>query len=305
MKQSSRLVVSEDSPYVSILRTIPKPNTMAADPVDDLTKHEGWTATADVYQDLVGKCTMHGTTALIDIVNDLFPFTSSSFALDVGAGAGSLTACVQNKSSETRVLATDIAEGMLAEINKRAWPGVSTQKADAVTLDGLSDGIITHGLSSFAIQFAPDMEAAVRSLHRVIASGGTVGIAIWGLRIDWADAHDQACKRLNPAYSPAALVTKGSWRDEKTHEEVLRNSGFQSVGVKTVRMPFRPGSAKGACDYWFRGSNPVAAKAVGSWVGSGGSKEELEREYEKIIREEYGDGAELYADAVLGWGKKI
>jgi ubiquinone/menaquinone biosynthesis C-methylase UbiE len=271
---------------------------------DATTDHTRWTSVAHTYQQLIGKCTMHGTSRLVDIINEISPFTKDSNVVDVAAGAGSLTIVVHEKSPEARVLATDIAEGMLVQIDKRGLANVSTQREDAVTLAGLQDNSFTHGMSTFAIQFTPDMAACVRSLHRVIRPGGIVGIAIWGPYIGPGEVHNEACRNLQPDYVPVPPEVKGAWRGEEEHRRQMEESGFENVRTEIVRMPFEPGSAKGACDYWFRGGNPVPEKMVRDWMTSGGSVEELEREYQRLVREKYGNGKDIYFDGLLGWGTK-
>jgi len=277
---------------------------MTTDTAASVTRPEQWVAAAANYQAVIGKCTAHGTRRLIDIVHGLVPFTSKSYALDVGAGAGSLTFVVHGKNAETRILATDIAEPMLKQIDAKAVPSISTQVEDALTLSSLEDASFTHGLSSFTIQFTLDPAAALKSLSRVIAPGGTVGVAIWGEHVSLNEAHTKACHRLKPEYEIIWPFAKGAWRDEATHKIELEKAGFCDVAVETVAMPIKPGNAKGAADFWFRGMNPVPHMLVADWVSKGGSAEDLEREYEKIIDEDYEGGNACFVDGVLGWGRK-
>ena len=79
----------------------------------------------------------------------LEPFTASSKAVDLGCGTGSLTIKIHDKSPETQCLATDIAEGMLQQVDRLGLANVSTQKEDGATLAGLGDGSFSHGASSF------------------------------------------------------------------------------------------------------------------------------------------------------------
>lgn len=277
---------------------------MASEVVDQLSDHLRWSAAADKYQGLIGKCTMHGTLRLIDIVDEFAPFANDSYVLDVGAGAGSLTLCVNRKNPESKILATDISEGMLAQISNYGLPTISTQREDAVTLSGLHENTFSHGMSSFAFNFLPDPAAGISSLFRVIRSGGSIGVAIWGPQTDLSEVHNEACKRLNPSYEPLQPENSRAWRSEADHKRILERAGFKDVATELVKMPFEPGSAKGACDYWFRSTNPVPRTLVGDWVEKGGSVEELEREYEKIVSEEYADATKMFMDGTLGWGRK-
>ena len=232
------------------------------------------------------------------------PLRNESYAIDVGAGNGNLTVGIQKTNPLTRVLAVDISEGMLQEIDKLNLPNIITQQQDAVTLSDLADHTFTHGFSSFTFPFVSDPHAAVRSLCRVVKPGGAIGIAMWGPVLDLTEIHNAACKRLRPDYTPARQDVPGSWREEAEHRYALESAGVEDVCVETIRMPFEAGDAKGCCDYWFRGGNPVPGKMVGDWVEQGWSAQELEREYERIVREEYGDGKRVFMDAVLGWGIK-
>lgn len=86
----------------------------------------------------------------------LLEFTASSNVLDVGCGTGSLTVQIHEKNASTPLLATDIAEGMLEQVEKLQLAHVKTQKVDGATLAGLQDDTFSHGASSFAISFIPD-----------------------------------------------------------------------------------------------------------------------------------------------------
>ena len=178
------------------------------------------------------------------------PLARESYALDVGAGSGTLAACIVRTNKETRVLATDISQGMLDEIAKRQLPNVTTQIEDAVSLSGIKDNTFSHAFTSFAIQFTPDPLACVESLHRVLVPGGVVGIAVWGKDTDISTAHNAACKRLDPDYVPALPATSGAWFDRNEHQNILHKVGFKYVKTETIQMPVEFKDAKGACDYW-------------------------------------------------------
>lgn len=89
-------------------------------------------------------------------MHDLIEFTASSNVIDLGCGTGSLTIQIHDLSPGTPILATDIADGMLEEVEKLQLPSVKTQKVDGATLTGLQDDVFSHGASSFAIGFIPD-----------------------------------------------------------------------------------------------------------------------------------------------------
>ena len=278
---------------------------MAGDAIDSLSDQERWTKAAGRYQELIGKFTSVGTERLVDLVNDLRPFDSDSYALDNGCGGGSIAISLTKRSSGTKILATDISVGMLAEVDKLQLPLVSTQREDAVTLSGLSDNTFTHVLSSFAIQFTPDCMATVHSMYRVLQPGGIAGIVIWGPYTGPAAIHNEACKRLKPDFTPTATQAPKSWREERDHKAAMEAAGFNEVATETVRLPFAFDKAEGFTEYWFGYGNPVPSKLLAHWQAAGGDLGELKREIEDLVQEEYGNGAEIYFDVVLGVGRKV
>lgn len=276
---------------------------MTAATVDTVTEHERWSKASSRYQERIGKTTSVGTERLVDIVNKLSPFDSDSRVLDNGAGGGSLTIKVVEKSSTTRVLATDLSVGMLEVIDNLKLRGVTTQREDAVTLSCLSNDSFSHVMSSFMIQYTPDAHATLASMYRVLAPGGIAGIAIWGPRTI-ADIHDKACYRLKPTYKSAPPSAAGSWSSKEDHKIALDKAGFKDVAIDTVWMPFECKNADHFLDYWFGYGNPVPRKMIEHWTAAGGDLEALKDEVRKVVQEEYADGADIGFEAVLGWGSK-
>ncbi|KAK4554215.1 hypothetical protein LTR86_008743 [Recurvomyces mirabilis] len=261
-----------------------------------------WTANASRYTDVIGNTTVHGTSRLVDALHTVHPFTSTSHAIDLGCGTGSLTRKIHEKCPETRILATDIATGMLSQVDALKFSNVTTKQVDGAMLEGLRDGDFSHGVSSFAISFIPEPRDAVRSLYRVVKPGGMVGIATWGAKIDWGQAIGTAAKRLKPDYTFHIPESASTWRTEAEHSAVLQAVGLRDIQTETVNMPLAVEDTQGVVDYAFRGGNPVMKKMIADWVGQGGSAEELEGMYAKVIVEDFPDG--VSADAVLGWGVK-
>jgi hypothetical protein len=57
-----------------------------------------------------------------------------------------------------------------------------------------------------------------------------------------------------------------------------------------------------ACEYAFRGENPVMKKMISDFTAQGGSISELEKAYKEVLEEHYPRG--VFADTVLGWRRK-
>lgn len=217
---------------------------------DTLSDHKRWTETANSYQSVIGKCTLHGTSRLVDVVHHMSPIKNDSRALDVGAGSGTLAVCIIKKNSCARVLATDISQGMLNEIDRLHVNGITTRIEDAVSLSGLKDSSFSHVFTSFAIQFTPNPLACVEGLYRVVEVGGIAGIAIWGEHNDLSTVHDNACKNLKPDYTPASPVTNNAWSSRQEHQKTLEKVGFKHVRTEVIQMPVEFENAERVCDYW-------------------------------------------------------
>jgi SAM-dependent methyltransferase len=99
--------------------------------------------------------------------------------LDIGAGTGELALRAATRGA--RVVAVDLAPGMVESVRERAAAAgvaVEAQVADAERLpyDDASFDVVA---SSFGVIFAPDQHAAADELARVCRSGGRLGLAGW------------------------------------------------------------------------------------------------------------------------------
>lgn len=98
--------------------------------------------------------------------------------LDVAAGTGAATlAAAQAVGPNGRVIAVDIAEGMLAQlqakVDKFGVTNVDLHVMDAGSLEFRRD-YFHHVVSAFGLFFLPDMAAALRQWMRVLRPGGTL-----------------------------------------------------------------------------------------------------------------------------------
>ena len=105
--------------------------------------------------------------------------------LDLASGPGLLArdAALRIAPGGT-VLATDIAEGMLAEGARRCGEHASTPcfaAADAEQLC-LADASVDRVLAGLALFVFPHPERALAEMHRVLVPGGLVALSVWGTR---------------------------------------------------------------------------------------------------------------------------
>lgn len=278
---------------------------MSSQQEDSVSNADKWSTASERYQERIGWTTIYGTSRIVELVNTFYPFTDTSYVLDVGTGGGSIPIKIRERApAGTKILATDISPGMLAQVDKLKLPNVVTQQEDAVTLGGLDSDVFSHVFTSFAIQFTPDTPETVRQLYRVLRPGGMAGIVIWGDYAGPLDIHDRACRLVKPDYKPADPNTRGAWTSIREHQAQLQSAGFKNVGTDCCLMPFHCESGEQFCEYWFGYNNPVPGKLLKAAEEQGIDMEQLRTVMAKLVDEEFEGGKGVYFTAVLGWGSK-
>jgi SAM-dependent methyltransferase len=99
--------------------------------------------------------------------------------LDVGCGTGNASLAAAARGAE--VTAVDPSPGLVALARARAEAEGAAVRVEIATAGGLpfGDGAFDAVVSSFAVIFAPDAEAAVREMVRVVRPGGAVALTTW------------------------------------------------------------------------------------------------------------------------------
>ncbi len=114
-----------------------------------------------------------------DALVDVAGIRRGDRVLDVGCGTGNASLAAAARGAE--VLAVDPSPGLVALARERsdaAGAGVQAQVASAEALP-FEDGAFDHVVSSFAVIFAADPDAALREMVRVARPGGVVTLTTW------------------------------------------------------------------------------------------------------------------------------
>jgi len=111
---------------------------------------------------------------------DVLGFTPAT-VLDLGAGTGQATRALRERYRRARVLALDLAPGMLAEAGARqSW----RRRFDRVCADAarlpLRAGSVDLVFSSLMLQWAVDLDAVLAEARRVLAPRGCLTFATFG-----------------------------------------------------------------------------------------------------------------------------
>lgn len=186
--------------------------------------------------------------------------------LDLASGPGLLArAAARRVAPGGTVLATDIAEGMLAEGARRCGEhgdGPCFAAADAEQLC-LADASMDRVLAGLALFIFPQPERALAEMHRVLVPGGRVALSVWAEREHVPLIHRaQDCiARLLP---PPRVARPSVFRfgAPQVLEATLAAAGFDDIEIRPCPFSCHFASAD---DYWqaFLDLAGGAAEALG------------------------------------------
>jgi len=162
--------------------------------------------------------------------------------LDVAAGTGVVARTASEWVGRSgRVIASDISEDMLAEVDRYG----PTDSADIKTLVcaatdlQLPDASVDVVLCQQGFPFIPDRSAAVREMRRVLVPGGRAAVAVWlsGPRLEpfatYGDA--LAAVGVNEPFPGAYDTTRFTMPIEEV-ADVLASGGLDDIEVTTQQV---------------------------------------------------------------------
>lgn len=125
---------------------------------------------------------------------EVFRFTPTR-VLDLGSGTGRVTRELKRRYPRARVIALDIAAGMLREARRHLWPWRRFDRVcgDALRLP-LKDGSIDLIFSNLMLQWCEPLDVTLAEVRRVLKSSGFFAFSTFGpgtlteLRSAWAEA---------------------------------------------------------------------------------------------------------------------
>lgn len=148
----------------------------------------GWERAADAYA-------RHWHGPLAGLHEELLTLAAplrGEAVLDVACGAGAMSvAAASAVGSAGRVLGVDLAEAMVQAARQRAQSlglgNAHFARMDAERL-ALPDASFDVVLCALGLMYAPEPEAALREVHRMLRPGGRAALAVWGerARCGWA-----------------------------------------------------------------------------------------------------------------------
>jgi ubiquinone/menaquinone biosynthesis C-methylase UbiE len=168
----------------------------------------------------------------VDIVDSL-AIGPGARVLDLAAGTGSITDVLAGRVGvDGVVVAVDISAGMLGYARRRLVdrPAVRFILGAGESLP-FADGVFDAVACAFGIQHMADADAALRSMRRVLRSGGRCAIAVWDVvGRDIKTPINEAFAAVNESRSLSPI--QDVWSAAGTLARRLEAAGFCDVEVR-------------------------------------------------------------------------
>ncbi|HKY98190.1 MAG TPA: class I SAM-dependent methyltransferase [Gemmatimonadaceae bacterium] len=157
--------------------------------------------------------------------------------LEIAAGTGAVTRAVAPLLRESRIIATDLNQGMLDRAASTTHsPNVEWQLADALDLP-FDDGSFDAVICQFAAMFFPDRIKGFSEARRVLRKGGVFIFSVWD-RIEeneFADIVTQSMAEMFPHDPPRFLArTPHGYFDPDQILSDVKRGGFASPHLDTI-----------------------------------------------------------------------
>lgn len=234
---------------------------------------DGWTS-GDPYERYIGRWSSV-------VARDFLEWTDAADGLDwldVGCGAGALTAAVAESRAPRRLAGVDPSPGFLDTARRRlAGVAAELQQADAQQLP-FEDASFDRVVSGLVLNFVPDQPAAVAEMHRVVRPGGEVAGYVW----DYAGRME-----LIGRFFEAAAALDPDVHDERTRfpsaapeplRDIFASAGLADIEVRGIEVPMVFADFD---DYWtpfLGGVGPAPAYCMGLTEEARGALRERLRE---------------------------
>jgi ubiquinone/menaquinone biosynthesis C-methylase UbiE len=174
---------------------------------------------------------------------------SGERVLDVACGTGVVTRLVAQQVGQTeKVVGLDLNPGMLAVAAATAASepltsaSITWQEASATRMP-FPDGAFDVAYCQLGLQFLPDRPAALREMHRVLVSGGRLGLMVWR-GIEHSPGFDilaAALARHVGSVAAGIMRAPSALAEAEELRKLIAAAGFRDITIRpvagTVRFP--------------------------------------------------------------------
>jgi len=168
--------------------------------------------------------------------------------LETAAGTGVVTGALASLLPETRIVASDLNEPMLAQAKARLidHPQITWQQADALALP-FDDRRFDIVACQFGVMFFPDRVKGYSEARRVLKPGGRFFFNVWDKIADneFADVVTEALSDVFPHDPPRFLArTPHGYCDVDQIRDDLMRSGFTDITIEPPEHKSRAASPR-------------------------------------------------------------
>jgi SAM-dependent methyltransferase len=203
-------------------------------------------------EDALNKVNIDAARALVTEVNKVVPFAKASFIHDVGTGSGVV---VDEISSSTRILATDVFPLMLDEIKDRQklalsggsehWERLEIQQMNAEDLTGIEDDSTSHIMAGYLMYALSDYKKMLSEVKRTLAPDGVFGYNVNAVA-PWVSIL-AVISKVRP--DKVAPYPPAQWHTAASNTKVLEEAGFKDIRTAEVNLDLWYNSHEQMVDY--------------------------------------------------------
>jgi ubiquinone/menaquinone biosynthesis C-methylase UbiE len=252
--------------------------------------------------------TMEFLKPMADSIIERINPKDTDIVLDVASGTGEPGLTIATMVKGGKVIAVDLAEGMLeVAVEKANSQGIKNYEAitcdvtDLPFLDDSFDAITCR----FGFMFFPDMLQAAKEMVRVLKPGGRIAVTVWNEpeKNFWATSILSIVNR-NMSVPPAPQGAPGLFRCAKRGliPDLFEQAGLKNIEEKEVSGKLIPENRK---IYW-NFMTEVAAPVVAALSNADCEmKVKIRSEVFNTIKQKYPDGAlTMDSNALVIYGEK-
>lgn len=228
--------------------------------------------------------------------------------LDVASGTGEPGLTIASMLKSGRVVAIDLAEGMLEVAKEHAVNrGIKNFETIACDVSELpfSDNSFDAVSCRMGFMFFPDMLIAAKEMVRVLKPGGRIAVTVWSEpeKNFWASSILGVINKKMQV-TPPPPGAPGLFRCAKsgTIPELFRQAGLKNISEKEVSAKLHAGNRKVYWNFMTEVAAPVVAALKGTDCET---RVDIRSEVFNLIKEKYPEG-ELSVDsnAFVIYGEK-
>jgi ubiquinone/menaquinone biosynthesis C-methylase UbiE len=232
----------------------------------------------------------------------------SDIVLDVASGTGEPGLTIAGMLNGGKVIAIDLAEGMLEVARENAgmrgitnFETISCDVSDLPFQDNSFDAISCR----FGFMFFPDMLVAAKEMVRVLKPGGKIAVTVWSEpeKNKWATSILSVVNK-NMKTVPPPQDAPGLFRCASSGmiPELFKKAGLKNISETEVSGRLIPGNRKAYWNFMTEVAAPVVAALSNADCEM---KVKIRSEVFDLIKNTYPDGSlALESDAFVIYGEK-